>query len=84
MHILMLSCRKATELIDKQLHFTLTPLEKTRLFMHTLFCDACTQYKKQSRFLHKLFFKDHTHPEKLPVSDTTGLKKKILNNLEEK
>ena len=53
MHILFLSCLKATELIEKKLHFKLSATEKLQLRMHKSMCDACTRYEKQSIFLDK-------------------------------
>ena len=53
MHRLFLSCLKATELIEKKLHFELSGKEKLQLKMHTMMCDACSSYEKQSIFLEK-------------------------------
>jgi len=53
MHTLFLSCLKATELIEKSLHFKLSGKEKLQLKMHTMMCDACSSYEKQSIFLEK-------------------------------
>jgi hypothetical protein len=53
MHKLFLSCLKATELIEKKMHFGLTARERVQLKMHKMMCDACTSYEKQSIFLEK-------------------------------
>ena len=53
MHRLFLSCLKATELIEKKLHFKLSGKEKLQLKMHKMMCDACSSYEKQSIFLDK-------------------------------
>lgn len=53
MHTLFLSCLKATELIEKKLHFRLSVKERMQLKMHKMMCDACTSYEKQSKFLEK-------------------------------
>ncbi len=53
MNKMFLSCLKATELIEKKLHFKLTLTEKVRLKMHKAMCDACTMYEKQSNILDK-------------------------------
>ena len=53
MHILFLSCLKATELIEKKLHFKLSFTEKLQLKMHKSMCDACTRYERQSIILDK-------------------------------
>ena len=51
MHILFLSCLKATEIIEKGLHFRLSWKDKLKLRMHKMMCDACRRYEKQSLFL---------------------------------
>ncbi len=51
MHILFLSCLKATEIIEKGLHFKLSWKDKLQLRMHKMMCDACRRYEKQSLFL---------------------------------
>jgi hypothetical protein len=53
MHKLFLSCLKATELVEKKMHFGLTPKERVQLKMHKMMCDACSSYEKQSLFLEK-------------------------------
>ncbi len=53
MHILFLSCLKATEMIEKRLHFRLSFKEKLQLKVHKLMCDACQRYEKQSVILDK-------------------------------
>lgn len=53
MQKLFLSCIKATELIEKRLHFKLSYNEKLKLKLHKMMCDACTRYEKQSIFLEK-------------------------------
>ena len=52
-YILFLSCLKATELIEKKLHFHLSAKERLQLKMHKMMCTACTRYEKQSTFLEK-------------------------------
>ena len=53
MHILFLSCLKATELIEKKIHFKISFKEKLQLKVHKMMCDACSSYEKQSVFLEK-------------------------------
>ena len=65
-HILFLSCLKATELIEKKLHFHLSTKERLQLKMHKMMCTACTLYEKQSTFLEKgisLSPKEDSSPE---------------------
>jgi len=55
MHILFLSCLKATELIEKKLHFKLSAQEKLQLKVHKMMCSACTNYEKQNLLIEKSF-----------------------------
>jgi len=50
----MLSCYKATELIEKKSVFILSPVEKAQLYLHTRVCDACRNYQKQSKLLDEV------------------------------
>jgi len=50
---------KATELIEKKLHFKLSFSEKMQLKMHKMMCDACTKYEKQSDVLDKTLSGQH-------------------------
>lgn len=53
MHILFLSCLKATELIEKKFHFELSIKEKLQLKVHKMMCKACTNYDKHSTIIEK-------------------------------
>jgi hypothetical protein len=80
MHILFLSCIKATELIEKKLHFKLSFAEKIQLKLHKMMCDACTKYEKQSDVIDKALFNSNKKEE--PIIDINGFKKSILTKLE--
>ena len=86
MHILFLSCLKATEIIEKGLHFRLSRKEKLRLRMHKMMCDACRRYEKQSLFLdnalkagHDFSLGDSIQPAE---EEIRVLKKRITEKLE--
>lgn len=88
MNRLMLSCRKATELMEKENFIGLKRIEKIQLFMHTRMCDACTHYYKQSQFIDKALQYDSS-PELNAKNIThktlsSEIKSKIINNLEKK
>jgi len=51
MHILFLSCKKATEMIEKKLNFKLSWYEKIQLEGHKMMCSACKNYEKQSKLI---------------------------------
>jgi len=57
MNILMLSCKKSSELIEKKMYFRLTLIERIQLAMHISMCDACKNWKKQSKHLDKMLHK---------------------------
>lgn len=52
MHHLMLSCIKATELIEKKPLDGLSGIDNVRLALHMAMCGACRQYEKQSLLLN--------------------------------
>ncbi len=81
MHILFLSCLKATELIEKKLYFKLSYREKMQLKMHKMMCDACTNYEHQSTILDKAM-QNQANPENLTL-DLDAFKKDILRKMEE-
>lgn len=85
MQWLMLSCKKATELIEKNLLIKLSFKEKIQLQLHKSMCSACTAYGKQSKRIDNLF-QHHIQDEGnnlsgVPVNE--GLKKKIMDKLPE-
>jgi hypothetical protein len=80
MHFLFLSCLKATELIEKKIHFRLSFSEKLQLKMHKSMCDACSKYEKQSLFIEK-GISSFQKPTNLQV-DLDQLKKRITDQLE--
>lgn len=47
----MYTCKKATELIEREETEVLSALTKIRLKLHLRMCGACVTYKKQSQLL---------------------------------
>lgn len=88
MNTLMLSCRKATELIEKNAHFQLSPLEKAQLKLHTSMCKACHNYEKQDRQINHLLeekLRSSNTPDKVPYQELpSGIKLKILEEIQKK
>lgn len=83
MNILMLSCKKASELIDLKSVRKLSMKEKVMLRMHTSMCDGCTAYMKQSKVLDDLLHK-HIHisdETKVPQITNDDLKQQIISKL---
>lgn len=83
-HILMLSCRKATELIDKKSVISLSVREKMMLRMHTGICDACAAYQKQSKLLDNMMHQhfDVSDESQVPQVANDELKQKIISGME--
>ncbi|KAA2242548.1 hypothetical protein F0L74_08410 [Chitinophaga agrisoli] len=87
LHILLLSCSKATGLIEKELYFRLSPIDKIRLFMHAGICGFCHRYRKHSRLLDRLMIElhhTHQHAQEPAEQDVTALKQRIIDSLEKK
>ncbi len=82
MSFLLLSCLKATELIEKKFHFRLTLTEKMQLEMHKLMCKACSMYEVQSEIIEE-GIKKHLNNKTSGDTDTEKLKEKIKVKLQE-
>jgi hypothetical protein len=78
--ILFLSCLKASELIEKKMHFKLSFREKLQLKIHKSMCDACRIYEKQSTVIEKGI--SMQKPKPAEDIDVEELKKKIQGLLE--
>ena len=79
MHILFLSCLKATELIEKKLHFKLSVQEKLQLKVHKMMCSACTNYEKQNVLIEKSFENQEQISD--PQIDLEQFKKSVVDKL---
>lgn len=86
MNVMMLSCKKASGLIEKKLHFPLSPVEMVQLMVHTSMCDACRNYQKQSTELDALLDKHIHHDPKMDDSHddvlSDDIKSRIVRELE--
>jgi len=87
MNFLMLSCKKASSLIEKKLDFKLSVAERFQLYMHTSMCEACRAYEKQSNDMDSIL-NDHIHthsdsskPSEEKLSD--DFKTQMINKLKE-
>jgi hypothetical protein len=83
---LMLSCQKATELIEKKGFAGLSPVESLKLFFHKSMCSACAAYEKQSRLMDRLFRENasETGQGKQNVIENEKLKHQIISKIEQK
>jgi hypothetical protein len=86
MNWFMLSCRKATELTEKESLTGLKRTEKIQLFMHTSMCDACSLYYKQSHFIDNIL--EHQSNQESEAKEpahrslSAAAKKELISKLE--
>ena len=82
LNYLMLSCKKASMLIEKKLLINLSAKEKIQLTLHKSMCDACTAYEKQSMALDKILHKHLTDNETTDTeTKNESLKERIISKL---
>lgn len=82
MNYLMLSCKKATELIEKKSFIGLSWKENMQLKVHTTMCDVCSNYQKQSKAIDEILEKHVDDEEASPLLENKHLKENILHSLE--
>lgn len=84
LHILFLSCLKASELIEKKLHFKLGLTQRLQLKVHKMMCKACTNFEKHAIFIDKsILFSQQAEKQSHSFDEMKELKKKILVKLAE-
>lgn len=86
MHIVMLSCNKATLLIEKSHAGPLSFVERMKLKMHIAICDKCAGYQKQSLIIENVLKSNRQsfgNLSDLKLSDTSKalIQSKIDDNL---
>ena len=81
MNIIVLSCKKATELIEKRLVTKLTSVEKIQLKMHTAVCNQCATYEDQSAIIEKSLEKINKQ-KNVPMKLSSEKKEQILEALD--
>jgi hypothetical protein len=50
---MLLSCKEATYLVEKEMESSLTFMEKFRLSIHLKLCKVCSAYQHQSKTINK-------------------------------
>ena len=78
-NILILTCQRATELIEKRNFQKLSFVDKIQLKFHTKICKVCNGYEKQSALFDAVLKSEIS--QKAPFIENNELKEKILNNL---
>lgn len=79
----MYTCKKATELIEREQSETFSWWTKIRLKMHLMMCGSCFAYKKQSQILSNWI----KNKKALNVDETelsTDSKKELIKNIKKK
>ena len=79
-HIFVLSCTKATYLIEKQLHIKLNIIERFQLYIHLSLCSYCSDYNKKAELLDKLTkasINENDNKSIFTPSEIVEIKKKI-------
>jgi hypothetical protein len=78
-NILMLTCLRATELIEKRNFQRLSFVDEVQLKFHTKICTVCKGYEKQSALFDSILKREIA--QKAPFIENKDLKEKILKNL---
>ncbi len=79
-HSILLSCRKATELVEKKQIAGLSCKEKLQLGLHKAMCGACKNYEKQSLYIDVLL-KKRGHHNRKQATHTNNLQQRIKKTL---
>ncbi len=66
---MMLSCVKATELMEMKEHVPLGLLKTMQLHMHTAMCSGCRNYMKQTKLINQLLNKMFNSTPATPGTD---------------
>lgn len=83
LHLFMLSCGSATELIEKKLITPLGFIENMQLKMHKTICNACTAYEKQSKKIDEVL-NNHIQSkgiDQIEIIKNDNLKDKIIKKI---
>ncbi|MEO8582315.1 MAG: hypothetical protein ABI415_00890 [Flavitalea sp.] len=79
MNAMMLSCVKATKLIEMKGNGPLGILKTMQLNMHTAMCSGCRNYRKQSTLINELLRR--TFEASPIVADTDELEAAIISKI---
>jgi predicted anti-sigma-YlaC factor YlaD len=78
MNKMMLSCVKATQLMEQKELMPLSFMQEMQLKMHVAMCSGCKNYMKQAALINKLLNKTFNSVRE---TDTKALEEKILSNI---
>ncbi|MEN5055776.1 hypothetical protein [Sphingobacterium kitahiroshimense] len=82
----MVSCSKASELLDKRSVLKLSLRENIALKLHLAICDACKLYSEQSKLLDKILalHLKRSDPDGVPLHVNSELKRRISTEIKKK
>jgi len=82
MNFLFLSCKRASELIEKRAEGNLSPIEEMQLSVHLSMCKACSSWKTQSEKLD-LLLKNKLKQKEVDYSTgfTSDNKRKVIEQI---
>lgn len=69
MNVMMLSCVKATELMELKEVVPLSIKQKVQLRMHVAMCSGCRNYMKQTKLINQLLNKNFNSTPATPGTD---------------
>lgn len=81
MNMMVNSCKKTSELIDKQQLTKLTAKEKMQLQVHKSMCKTCSAYEHQSKVIDNIINKWFNGKSKTNVKLPEERKNKILDEI---
>ena len=80
----MLSCKKATELTEKQTVSSLGFIDRKRLSLHAKMCKICSKYQSQSMFIDNALEQLQDINKRELIQLSPDKKEKIINSLKQK
>jgi hypothetical protein len=78
---MMVSCKEATQLIEKKTMATLSLKEGLQLNFHVMMCKVCAAYRRQSRLIDAFFIAKNKPEKENEVIQNTELKERILSKM---
>jgi len=78
--LLLMSCQRATELVEKSNFVELSKSEKVKLTIHLSICSTCKDYKDQSGYIDQLLSTVNQEEKKLTTEEKSDLLSYLLKN----
>jgi hypothetical protein len=80
MNKILLNCKNAVELIEKEKFENIGLFNNIKLNMHTAMCKYCSTYKSQSEIIHKAFISKLMYSNGYQASDEFKQHKEKIKN----